>query len=117
MHVLMYVLMHVCMHVLNLCTRFFNQTVHGDQTVHVVSAKFRKTSCYGHTSALAFQPPLYICVYCKANPLPASGAYPPEVRSTAANTQADATLPCIGVRGGAKRLITPGPHSQPFGGA
>ena len=74
-------------------------------------------SCYGHTTALAFQPPLYMRVYCKANPMPASGAYPLEIRSTAAKTQADATLPCIGVRGGAKRRITPGPHSQPFGGA
>ena len=61
--------------------------------------------------------PLYMYVYCKANPLSASGAYPPEVRSTAANTQADATLPCIGVRGGANCRITPGPHSQQFGGA
>ena len=74
-------------------------------------------SCYGHTSALTFQPPLYMCVCCKPDPLPASGAHPPEVRSTAANTQADATLPRIGVRGGANRQIAPGPHSQPFGGA
>ena len=73
-------------------------------------------SCYGHTSALAFQPPLYMCVYCKANPLHAAGSYPPKVCSTAANTQADGTLPCIGVRGGANRRITPAPHSQPFGG-
>ena len=72
-------------------------------------------SCYGHTSALALQPPLYMCVCCKANPLPASGAYPPEVRITAANTQADATLPRIGLRGGANRRIAPRPHS--FGGA
>ena len=47
---------------------------------------------------LPFDPPLYMCVYCKDNPLPASGAWPPEVRSTAANTQADATRPNIGVR-------------------
>ena len=62
-------------------------------------------------------PPLYMYVCCKSNPLPASGAHPLEVRSAAANTQADATLPRIGVRGGANRRITPGPHSQPFGGA
>ena len=74
-------------------------------------------SCYSHTSALAFRPPLYMYVSCKDNPLPASGAYPPEVRSTAANTQADATLPSIGVSGGANRRITPGPHSKPFGAA
>ena len=72
-------------------------------------------SCNGHTSALALQSPLYMCVCCKANP--ASGAYPHEVRSTAANTQADATLPCIGLRGGANRQIAPGPHSQQFEGA
>ena len=76
-------------------------------------SKATAPSCYGHTSALAFQPPLYMCVCCKSNPLPASGAHPPEVRSAAANTQADATLPRIGVRGGANRRITPGPHSQP----
>ena len=32
--------------VLKLCTRFFHQTVHGDQTVQVVSARFRKTRRY-----------------------------------------------------------------------
>ena len=53
-------------------------------------------SCYGHTSAVAFQPPLYMCVRCTSNPLPASGAHPPVVRGTAANTQADATLPALG---------------------
>ena len=66
---------------------------------------------------LPFDPLLYMCVYCKDNSLPASRAYPPEVRNTTANTQADATLPTIGVRGGANRRITPGPHSKPFGGA
>ena len=74
-------------------------------------------TCYGHTSALAFQPPLYMCVCCKANPFSAPGAYPREVRSTATNTQADATLPCMGVRDGVNRGIAPGPRSQPFGGA
>ena len=82
-----------------------------------VWSKATAPSCRGHTSALAFQPPLDTCVCCKSNPLPASGAHPPEVRSTAANTQADATLPRIGARGGANRRITPGPHGQPFGGA
>ena len=82
-----------------------------------VWSKASAPSCYGHTPALAFQPPLYMCVCCKSNPLPASRAQPPEVRSTAANTQADASLPRIEVRGGANRRITPGPHSQPFGGA
>ena len=38
--------------------------------------------CYGHRSARAFQPPLHMCVYCKANPLSPSGDYPPEVHST-----------------------------------
>ena len=32
--------------VLNLCTRFIHQTVDGDQTVHGVSARFRKTRRY-----------------------------------------------------------------------
>ena len=32
--------------VLKLCTRFFHQTVHGDQTVHAVSARSRKTRRY-----------------------------------------------------------------------
>ena len=82
-----------------------------------VSSEATAPSCYGHTYAVAFQPPLRMCVYCKANPLRASGAYPPKVRSTAANTQADAIFPCIEVRGGAKRRNTPGPHSQQFGGA
>ena len=83
-----------------------------------VGSKATDPSFNGHTSALTFQPPpLYMCVCCKSDPLPASGAHPPEVRSAAANTQADATLPRIGVRGGANRRITPGPHSQPFGGA
>ena len=82
-----------------------------------VWSKAAAPSCHHHTSALAFQPPLYMCVCCKYNPLPASGAHPPEVRSTAANTQADATLPRIGVRGSANCRITPGLHSQLFGGA
>ena len=34
------------------------------------------------TSALAFQPPLDMCVYTEASPLPASSAYPPEVPLT-----------------------------------
>ena len=32
--------------VLNLCTRFFHQTVHSDKTVPAVSARFRKTRRY-----------------------------------------------------------------------
>ena len=72
---------------------------------------------YAHPSALAFQPALYMGGYWKPNPLPASGDYPPEVCSTAASTHADATHPCIGLRGGANRRITAGPHSQPFRGA
>ena len=47
----------------------------------------------------------------------ASGAHPPEVPSVAGNTQADDTLPSIVGRGGANCRITPGPHTQPFGGA
>ena len=34
------------------------------------------------TSALAFPPPLVMCVYTDDNPLPASSAYPPEVPLT-----------------------------------
>ena len=39
-----------------------------------VGSEATAPSCYGHTSALAFQPPLYMCVYCKTNPFSASGA-------------------------------------------
>ena len=78
-------------------------------------SKATDRSFYGHTCALAFQPPppLWVSVV----NLTHLRSPPPEVRSAAANTQADATLPRIGVRGGANRRITPGPHSQPFGGA
>ena len=63
-----------------------------------LGSKATNPSFNGHTSALTFStPPLYMCVCCKSNPLPASGAHPPEVRNAAANTQADATLPRIGV--------------------
>ena len=47
----------------------------------------------------------------------ASGAHPPEVPSVAGNTQADDTLPSIVGRSGANYRITPGPHTQLFGGA
>ena len=81
-------------------------------------SKATNPSFNGYTSALTFEPPpLYMSVCCKSNPSPASRAHPPEVSSAAANTQADATLPRIGVRGGANRRITPGPHSQLFRGA
>ena len=67
--------------------------------------------CYGHTFALAFQPTLYMCLYIDTNPISASQAHPLEVRSAAANTQANDTLPSIGARGGANRRITRGPHT------
>ena len=47
----------------------------------------------------------------------ASGAHPPEIPSVAGNTEADDTLPSIVGRGGANCQITPGPHTQLFGGA
>ena len=37
--------------------------------------------------------------------------------ATSVNTQADDTLPFVGVMGGMNCWITPGPHTQPFGGA
>ena len=93
-------------------------------------------SCYDHTFAAAFQPLymyiyidiykyiyLYVCMYvclvawCNSKPMAASGTHPPEVPSVAGNTQADDTLPSIVGRGGANCRITPGPHTQLFGGA
>ena len=62
---------------------------------------------------------MYVCLvaWCNSNPMAASGAHPPEVPSVAGNTQADDTLPSIVGRGGANCRITPGPHTQLFGGA
>ena len=62
---------------------------------------------------------MYVCLvaWCNSNPMAASGAHPPEVLSVAGNTQADDTLPSIVGRGGANCRITPGPHTQLFGGA
>ena len=66
---------------------------------------------------------MYVCMYvclvawCNSNPMVASGAHPPEVPSVAGNTQANDTLPSIVGRGGANCRITPGPHTQLFGGA
>ena len=62
---------------------------------------------------------MYVCLVarCNSNPMAASGAHPPEVPSVAGNTQADDTLPSIVGRGGANCRITPGPHTQLFGGA
>ena len=85
--------------------------LHGD-----VVQSHRPELLWPHIRTSLSTPP-FMCVCCESNPLPASGAQPPEVRSRAANTQADATLPHIGVRGGANGRITPGPHSQQFGGA
>ena len=63
--------------------------------------------------------PPYICVsIVKLTPCPPQETTPLRFAvRTAAKTQADATLPCIGVRGGTNRQITPGPHRGPFGGA
>ena len=63
---------------------------------------------------------MYACLVarCNSNPMTASGAHPPEVPTVARNTQADDTLPSIITgRGGANCWITPGPHTQLFGGA
>ena len=62
---------------------------------------------------------MYVCLvaWCNSNLMAASGAHPPEVPSVAGNTQADDTLPSIVGRGGANCRITPGPHTQLFGGA
>ena len=62
---------------------------------------------------------MYVCLvaWCNSKPMAASGAHPPEVPSVAGNTQADDTLPSIVGRGGANCRITPGPHTQLFGGA
>ena len=62
---------------------------------------------------------MYVCLvaWCNSNPMAASGAHTTEVPSVAGNTQADDTLPSIVGRGGANGRITPGPHTQLFGGA
>ena len=66
---------------------------------------------------------VYVCMYvclvawCNSNPMTALGTHPPKVPSVAGNTQADDTLPSIVGRGGANCQITPGRHTQLFGGA
>ena len=60
---------------------------------------------------------LCLLFVCNSNPMTALGAHPHEVPSAAGNTQADDTLPSIGVRGGANCWITPGLHTQQFEGA
>ena len=64
---------------------------------------------------------LYVCMYVLCHgvtliPWPPQEPTP-EVPSVAGNTQADDTLPSIVGRGGANCRITPGPHTQLFGGA
>ena len=54
---------------------------------------------------------------CNTNPMTASGSQFPEVPSVAWNTQVNDTLPSVGARGGVTCRITPGPHTQLFGGA